>query len=75
MSESEDDEKMLEPVFWVPKSEVKECNLCANKFSISRWKHHCRVCGSVVCGSCSESKVPLEGAETKIRMCLSCLNK
>ncbi|KAF4322814.1 hypothetical protein BBO99_00003808 [Phytophthora kernoviae] len=33
-----------------------QCYLCMKAFTVFRRKHHCRVCGDVVCSSCSEMK-------------------
>ena len=33
---------------------VKLCPSCARAFNIARRKHHCRLCGSVMCQDCSE---------------------
>uniref|UniRef100_A0AC34Q9H9 FYVE-type domain-containing protein n=1 Tax=Panagrolaimus sp. JU765 TaxID=591449 RepID=A0AC34Q9H9_9BILA len=37
---------------WVADS-VPACQLCAVKFHLVRRRHHCRLCGSVVCKSCT----------------------
>ena len=33
---------------------VKLCPSCARTFNIARRKHHCRLCGSVMCQDCSQ---------------------
>lgn len=33
--------------------ELPECTVCGAKFSRTRRRHHCRMCGSSVCSSCS----------------------
>lgn len=38
---------------------VRRCSLCDTQFSMFRRKHHCRVCGKVVCGSCSTSRLAI----------------
>eukprot|EP00929_Paragymnodinium_shiwhaense_P098020 TRINITY_DN59582_c0_g1_i1.p2 TRINITY_DN59582_c0_g1~~TRINITY_DN59582_c0_g1_i1.p2 ORF type:complete len:374 (-),score=100.26 TRINITY_DN59582_c0_g1_i1:106-1176(-) len=47
---------------WVPDDEVKECPFCSKTFSLVARKHHCRVCGRVVCGGCSSKQVNGERA-------------
>ncbi|KAE9556221.1 hypothetical protein FO519_000560 [Halicephalobus sp. NKZ332] len=37
---------------WVANSSPS-CFLCAAKFSMTRRRHHCRLCGSIVCKDCS----------------------
>lgn len=42
-------------VSWVDESIVSLCPTCASKFNIlTRKKHHCRLCGAVMCAKCSE---------------------
>lgn len=38
---------------WVPDKEVCACNVCKTRFSLLRRRHHCRMCGHVVCAQCS----------------------
>ena len=38
-------------------------------------QHHCRKCGAVVCGSCSNRKFLLPYQSTKpLRVCISCFD-
>ncbi|CAK4613723.1 hypothetical protein LEN26_000411 [Aphanomyces euteiches] len=49
------------------------CFICLVKFSMLRRKHHCRVCGDVVCGKCSQMKsVRQNGVNRDVRICLQC---
>ncbi|GFZ47917.1 hypothetical protein JCM24511_05664 [Saitozyma sp. JCM 24511] len=36
-------------VKWEDDSEVKKCRICLSTFSLSNRKHHCRLCGRIVC--------------------------
>ncbi|ODO08578.1 hypothetical protein L198_00308 [Cryptococcus wingfieldii CBS 7118] len=36
-------------VKWEDDSEVKKCRICSSSFSLSNRKHHCRLCGRIVC--------------------------
>jgi hypothetical protein len=38
---------------WVPDSKAEKCMRCGDGFGIWRRKHHCRLCGGVVCWACS----------------------
>jgi len=41
-------------VDWIDESLVKLCPTCTRGFNIARRKHHCRLCGSVMCKDCSK---------------------
>lgn len=38
---------------WIPDAKASRCMSCQGAFSWIRRKHHCRLCGQVVCWSCS----------------------
>ncbi|KAJ3353878.1 hypothetical protein GGF32_002782 [Allomyces javanicus] len=38
---------------WVPDNQASACAVCASNFTLLLRRHHCRVCGHVVCGDCS----------------------
>lgn len=40
-------------VEWTSNELVKLCPYCAKAFNIARRRHHCRVCGAILCGNCS----------------------
>lgn len=41
-------------VSWVNDSDVPFCPDCGNKFNIRNRRHHCRLCGSIMCRRCME---------------------
>ncbi|XP_068454414.1 rabenosyn-5 [Clinocottus analis] len=41
-------------VSWVNDSDVPFCPDCGNKFNIRNRRHHCRLCGSIMCRKCME---------------------
>lgn len=41
-------------VEWIDSDLVKLCPTCAKSFNPLRRKHHCRLCGSVMCQDCSQ---------------------
>ncbi|XP_043934559.1 rabenosyn-5 [Protopterus annectens] len=45
-------EKSVVP--WVSDHDVPFCPDCGNKFSIRNRRHHCRLCGSIMCRKCTE---------------------
>ncbi|KAK9370068.1 FYVE zinc finger-domain-containing protein [Lipomyces kononenkoae] len=43
---------------WQADSDVSGCPICQNSFTFFYRRHHCRICGRVVCGQCSSSYIP-----------------
>ncbi|XP_033120338.1 rabenosyn-5-like [Anneissia japonica] len=44
-------EKSVVP--WAPDSDVKFCPSCGIRFNLANRRHHCRLCGSIICKDCS----------------------
>ncbi|KAG7397937.1 hypothetical protein PHYBOEH_011936 [Phytophthora boehmeriae] len=61
-------------VAWRQDDESECCQVCYAMFTkLSRRRHHCRVCGDLVCGACSQDQVALTdkfGAPR--RACVAC---
>ncbi|XP_028392920.1 uncharacterized protein LOC114517414 [Dendronephthya gigantea] len=59
---------------WVPDSEATFCGICHEKFTQVRRRHHCRVCGKVLCAKCCFEKIilPQYGEEEPTRVCNAC---
>ncbi|KDO34146.1 hypothetical protein SPRG_19002 [Saprolegnia parasitica CBS 223.65] len=60
---------------WVQDAERHRCHVCTRNFHNFRRKHHCRVCGEVVCGNCLLKKIadlPVKG-KTEVKVCMSCI--
>uniref|UniRef100_A0A5S6R336 FYVE-type domain-containing protein n=1 Tax=Trichuris muris TaxID=70415 RepID=A0A5S6R336_TRIMR len=59
---------------WVPDSEAPVCMHCKKtQFTVFQRRHHCRKCGSVVCGPCSNKRFLLPHQSNKpLRVCLTC---
>ncbi|KAF0683718.1 Aste57867_24280 [Aphanomyces stellatus] len=60
---------------WVADSERHRCHVCTRNFTKLRRKHHCRICGEVVCGNCLLKKyaeLPVKG-RTDVKVCMSCI--
>jgi hypothetical protein len=53
---------------------VKRCESCVTRFSLIVRRHHCRYCGSLVCGACSqhEAMIPTLGYNLPQRVCKEC---
>ncbi|CAH1784124.1 unnamed protein product [Owenia fusiformis] len=58
---------------WIPDARVTMCMLCTSEFTVTWRRHHCRACGKVTCGSCSDNKAPLLYLKYKaVRVCDEC---
>lgn len=42
---------------WQDDTEVSSCFLCDLNYTVFHRRHHCRKCGKVVCGNCSEQSI------------------
>uniref|UniRef100_K3W5Z5 FYVE-type domain-containing protein n=1 Tax=Globisporangium ultimum (strain ATCC 200006 / CBS 805.95 / DAOM BR144) TaxID=431595 RepID=K3W5Z5_GLOUD len=62
---------------WVKNRERIGCNCCDAVFSLTRRRHHCRLCGEVCCSECCPKKdVALpEVGTTSVRVCTQCVQK
>ncbi|KAF6216371.1 hypothetical protein GE061_000712 [Apolygus lucorum] len=45
---------------WVQDKKATMCQSCASNFTVKFRRHHCRCCGRVVCGECSNNRAPLQ---------------
>ncbi|RLN95003.1 hypothetical protein BBJ28_00020274 [Nothophytophthora sp. Chile5] len=62
---------------WVTDAQRANCSLCVQSFGMLKRRHHCRVCGEVVCSACTVFKLVTGVADTtaKVRVCKACLAK
>jgi len=65
---------------WVPDSAQVLCIRCGNDFNPFKRRHHCRLCGSLICGVCSEAKLSLirdddNETVTEERVCYLCYGR
>ncbi|CAI8041251.1 FYVE, RhoGEF and PH domain-containing protein 6 [Geodia barretti] len=58
----------------VPDKSVTMCQVCSTLFTFTFRRHHCRGCGKVVCGSCSQWKAFLRYLKKSERICEKCYN-
>ncbi|RPA78927.1 hypothetical protein BJ508DRAFT_151030 [Ascobolus immersus RN42] len=49
---------------WQPDHIVKKCPICEQHFSLFFRKHHCRICGRVVCANCSPHRITVPSSIT-----------
>ncbi|GMH55437.1 hypothetical protein TL16_g01907 [Triparma laevis f. inornata] len=62
---------------WVPDKFTSTCMRCTSKFSFTHRKHHCRICGLVVCQNCTPTNIPLPSwfkVDGLHRVCLHCVD-
>eukprot|EP01048_Picozoa_sp_COSAG05_P000365 COSAG05_NODE_9_length_39734_cov_180.598067_29_plen_503_part_00 len=57
-----------------------KCAVCSKTFGLSTRKHHCRLCGEVVCSTCAptgnwEVVHPHDGSTSRVRACAPCITK
>eukprot|EP00824_Muranothrix_gubernata_P025261 TRINITY_DN7980_c0_g1_i1.p1 TRINITY_DN7980_c0_g1~~TRINITY_DN7980_c0_g1_i1.p1 ORF type:complete len:349 (+),score=33.51 TRINITY_DN7980_c0_g1_i1:205-1251(+) len=57
---------------WTPNDASKCCQICQSEFNWYRWKHHCRMCGKLVCHDCSDFKWKPQKNEEYRRICKEC---
>ncbi|CAH0477862.1 unnamed protein product [Peronospora belbahrii] len=51
----------------------RNCYMCLKAFTVFHRKHHCRVCGDVVCSGCSDMKTLHQLSGNKeVRLCSNC---
>ncbi|KIO25475.1 hypothetical protein M407DRAFT_25184 [Tulasnella calospora MUT 4182] len=52
------------PPPWVPDARAESCMRCGRLFGLLRRRHHCRLCGRVVCADCSTKTFFISDPET-----------
>lgn len=64
--------RLFRPVEWVADADRSSCYVCATNFTLTNRRHHCRLCGEVVCASCSAYKVFIRNEDSLERACKGC---
>ncbi|KAF0692590.1 Aste57867_16345 [Aphanomyces stellatus] len=59
---------------WTPDAARGSCYICQKQFGTLRRRHHCRVCGEVVCADCMSLKPVAHSAarEQQVKVCFWC---
>ncbi len=59
---------------WAPDDTADACTLCKAKFTFVKRRHHCRSCGRLVCGACSDKKLLVKAVDPThpVRVCTVC---
>eukprot|EP01105_Mastigella_eilhardi_P007301 TRINITY_DN1879_c0_g1_i11.p1 TRINITY_DN1879_c0_g1~~TRINITY_DN1879_c0_g1_i11.p1 ORF type:complete len:371 (-),score=65.39 TRINITY_DN1879_c0_g1_i11:584-1696(-) len=60
---------------WQTDGEVVKCNICSDEFSLINRRHHCRLCGLVVCHTCSSQQIYIAALQEKLRVCAHCYSQ
>lgn len=64
----------LEEPVWHPDEKSPACDRCKAQFTLLVRRHHCRRCGDVVCGDCSEkTSLSRMGYVDPVLVCTKCL--
>jgi len=60
---------------WTPHVNTPCCDLCGKAYTLIRRPHHCRSCGSCICGACSHFLTPVGGGRfvSRTRFCSRCV--
>ncbi|KAJ5069294.1 faciogenital dysplasia protein [Anaeramoeba ignava] len=65
----------LAPI-WIPDKDKLYCQICDIYFTTFVRKHHCRVCGDIICNSCSKTRLIIQEINSKpVRVCDNCAAK
>lgn len=51
---------------WQPDEDMQNCLNCHTQFSFLVRKHHCRCCGGIFCGPCSEKLARYDGKRVRV---------
>jgi hypothetical protein len=66
----------MRPDLWVQDHLVDNCEMCGEIFGFFVRRHHCRFCGHIFCGTCSDKVFSLAeqagGAHSEVRTCRKC---
>ncbi|KYR02788.1 pleckstrin (PH) domain-containing protein [Tieghemostelium lacteum] len=63
--------KCIDRSNWIPDELSINCMLCKKEFSVLFRRHHCRLCGTIACGNCSDHKLPTNN-QRMVRVCNRC---
>ncbi|MES1913821.1 MAG: hypothetical protein MHM6MM_005975 [Cercozoa sp. M6MM] len=58
---------------WMPDNSQRKCPFCLRAWSFLRRRHHCRVCGTLMCSKCQMGRLPVVGYTGPQRACRTCV--
>ncbi|XP_051992509.1 pleckstrin homology domain-containing family F member 2-like [Xyrauchen texanus] len=60
---------------WIPDMASAICMRCSERFNVTNRRHHCRMCGFIVCNDCSKNRAMLHNISSRpVRVCWHCMN-
>ena len=67
-------ENLKQEPIWVPDAASTRCLICAKTFTFFQRRHHCRNCGILACGTCTNYRVAIKARDSnaKLRVCTFC---
>lgn len=75
-SKKEDSDEEGEGLFtkknWIKDEEASACMNCSTPFTFMNRRHHCRACGKIFCGKCSDKECHVKGSKKPVRVCTNC---
>ena len=60
---------------WVQDHLRSSCQKCNHGFTFFNRRHHCRMCGALVCNDCSSNRAHIPTETRPVRVCDPCLNQ
>merc|ERR1719242_559195 len=60
-------------ITWQANNSANGCTICTRQFTLLKRRHHCRRCGKLVCGKCSQAKRLDRVRGEFVRVCDDCL--
>ncbi|XP_047145988.1 early endosome antigen 1 isoform X1 [Hydra vulgaris] len=63
---------MLSNRQWADDSYANSCKKCNKQFNLTTRKHHCRHCGMIFCGTCSQYSAVIASNKNPVRVCETC---
>ncbi|KAJ3439450.1 early endosome antigen [Anaeramoeba flamelloides] len=65
--------EVFRPV-WEEDNQANSCYNCGTKFTFTKRRHHCRLCGNIFCNTCSSYRITAShlGYHNAVRCCKEC---
>lgn len=60
---------------WLPDNDYVACMKCKSQFTLINRRHHCRLCGAVICKNCFTKRIAPSISDKPVPVCRDCVNK